>query len=127
MYCSKCFSETLKVRSSGVVKLIINDKQRDNSLFTFNTQKELKIQMLKNLRGKIADFIGWYSEFQNVSAIEKFELYTADLYCASGCVGSMDSHFTVIGVLFTPQEVQKILNEEAAKFNIEVKVNVASF
>ncbi len=120
-------NDTLVMRTSGVIKFIINDKKRDSSLFTFNTQKELKVQMLKTLREKIADFMSWYSDFKNIEDIHQFELFTTDVGCTSHCTIPMGTSFTVIGNLFTANEVQKILNEEAAKRNLKVKVKVSEY
>jgi hypothetical protein len=85
MYCPVCFQNTLKIRSSGVIKLSFNGKSRNTSLFTYNLQKETQEQLDAKLREKIVDFFSFYAEFNNKTPIKVFELYSADFICTNTC------------------------------------------
>lgn len=123
MYCPVCFRNTLNARSNGVVKLSFNGKARNTSLFTYNTQKESDQDLLRKLREKVVDFMGWYSEFNNKTPIKAFEIYSGDFICSTGCkIDMITTKVSVVGVLYTPAQVRQILEEEATKFGIEVEL-----
>jgi hypothetical protein len=123
MYCPVCFRNTLNARANGVVKLSFNGKSRNTSLFTYNTQKESGQDLLKKLREKVMDFMGWYSEFNNKTPIKAFEIYSGDFLCSNGCkIDMLTTKVSVVGVLYTPAEVRQILEEEATKFGVEVQL-----
>ncbi len=123
MYCPVCFQNHLKIRSNGVVKLAFNGKSRSTSLFTYNLQKESQEQLLSKLREKVVDFFSFYSEFQNKPPIKSFEAYSADFLCTSGCkIDVMNTKVSVVNIIFTPDQVKKILKEEGSKFEIEIQV-----
>jgi hypothetical protein len=85
MYCPVCFQNALKIRSIGVVKLVINGKSRNTSLFTYNLQKETHEQLLAKLKEKIIDWMSFYSELTNKTPIKNFEAYSADFICTNNC------------------------------------------
>ena len=123
MYCPVCFQNTLKIRSNGVIKLAFNGKSRNNSLYTYNLQKETHEQLLGKLREKIVDWMTFYSEFTNKDPIKTFEAFSADFICTSNCkIDIMNTKVSVIGLVYTPEEVKKILKEEGRKYGIEVEV-----
>ncbi len=124
MYCPVCFQSTLKIRSNGVVKLAFNGKSRNNSLYTYNLQKETHEQLLAKLREKIVDWMSFYSEFVNKDPIKAFEAFSADFVCTNNCkIDILNTKVSVINIIYTPQEVKKLLTEEGKKFGIEVVVN----
>ena len=113
----------MKVRSNGVIKLAFNGKSRNNSLFTYNLQKETQEQQLEKLREKIIDFFTFYSEFKNKDPLKTFEAYSSDFLCTSGCkIDVINTKVSVIGIIFTIAEIKKMLKEEGAKFGIEINV-----
>ena len=123
MYCPVCFQNTLKIRSSGVIKLTFNGKSRNNSLFTYNLQKETQEQQIEKLREKIVDFFSFYSEFNNKTPIKNFEAYSADFLCTNECkIDMMHTKVSVVGIVYSAPLVKKILKEEAQKFGIEIEV-----
>jgi hypothetical protein len=122
MYCPVCFQNTLKIRSSGVVKLSFNGKSRNTSLFTYNLQKESGEQLEGKLREKIVDFFSFYSEFANKGPIKNFEVYSGDFLCTNSCkIDVMKTNVSVVGVIFPVAQVKKILHEEAKKFSIDIQ------
>lgn len=117
----------MKIRSNGVVKLAFNGKSRNNSLYTYNLQKETQEQLLAKLRDKVVDFFSFYSEFNNKTPIKNFEIYSADFMCANGCkIDVMSTKVSVVGVIYTKAEVRTLLQEEGKKFGIEIEVNLES-
>jgi len=124
MYCPVCYQSTLKVRSNGVIKLAFNGKSRNNSLFTYNLQKETQEQQIAKLREKIIDFFSFYSEFKNKDPLKTFEAYSSDFLCTSGCkIDVINTKVSVVGIIFTTGEVQKLLQDEGKNFGIEIQVS----
>lgn len=124
MYCPVCFQNTMKIRSSGVIKLSFNGKSRNTSLFTYNLQKESAEQLEAKLREKIIDFFSFYSEFNNKTPIKTFEAYSADFICTNGCkIDMMNTKVSVVGNVYTQAVVKNMLKEEGKKFGIEIEVN----
>ena len=123
MYCPVCFQNTMKIRSSGVIKVSFNGKSRNTSLYTYNLQKETQEQLEAKLREKIVDFFSFYSEFQNKAPIKNFEAYSADFMCTNSCkIDIMTTKVSVVGVIYPLTVVRKILQEEGNKFGIEIEI-----
>jgi hypothetical protein len=114
----------MKIRSNGVIKLAFNGKSRNTSLFTYNLQKETQEQLLAKLREKVVDFFSFYSEFNNKSPIKNFEAYSADFLCTNACkIDMLSTKVTVVGSVYSINEVKSILQEEGKKFGIDIEVN----
>jgi hypothetical protein len=123
MYCPVCFQNTLKLRSTGVVKLAFNGKSRSTSLFTYNLQKETHEQLMTKLREKIVDFFSFYAEFANRDPIRSFEVYSADFQCTNQCkIDVQHTKVSVVNLLFTPQEIRSVLKQEADRFGLDVSL-----
>lgn len=124
MYCPVCFQNTMKIRSSGVIKLSFNGKSRNTSLYTYNLQKDTQEQLDAKLREKIVDFFSFYAEFNNKTPIKVFELYSADFMCTNTCkIDVMNTKVSVVGIVYPRPIVKAILTEEAKKFGIDIEVN----
>jgi ribosomal protein L29 len=127
MYCPVCFQDTLKIRSSGVVKLSFNGKSRNTSLYTYNLQKESQEQLNAKLREKIADFFSFYSEFANQTPIKFFEAYSADFVCTNNCkIDLLKTKVSVVGVLYSIATVKTMLDEEGRKFGITIETDLTN-
>lgn len=123
MYCPVCFQNTMKIRSSGVIKLSFNGKSRNTSLFTYNLQKETQEQLDAKLREKIVDFFSFYAEFNNKTPIKNFEAYSADFMCTNNCkIDVMKTKVSVVGIVYPVPLVRAMLNEEGKKFGIEIEL-----
>lgn len=123
MYCPVCFQNTLKIRSNGVVKLAFNGKSRNNSLFTYNLQKETHEQLLAKLREKIVDWMSFYSEFNNKSPIKTFEAFSGDFVCTNNCkIDMLNTKVSVVNLIYTAAEVKALLKEEGQKYGIDIEV-----
>lgn len=126
MYCPVCFQNTLKIRSNGVVKLAFNGKSRNNSLFTYNLQKETHEQLLAKLREKIVDWMSFYSEFANKDPIKTFEAFSGDFSCTNNCkIDIMNTKVSVVNLIYSTQEVKTLLKEEGKKYGIEVELKLS--
>ncbi|MFA7613770.1 MAG: hypothetical protein WCY48_05995, partial [Candidatus Caldatribacteriota bacterium] len=99
-----------------------NGKSRNTSLFTYNLQKESHEQLLEKLREKVVDFFSFYSEFNNKDPIKNFEAYSSDFICQEGCKIDINSKLTVVGVIYSKEEVLKLLKEEAQRFGLIVSL-----
>ncbi len=124
MYCPVCFQDTLKIKSNGVIKLAFNGKSRNNSLYTYNIQKESTEQLIAKLREKIVDFFSFYSEFNNKLPIKNFEAYSSDFLCTNGCkMDMMNTKVSVVGVIYRIAEVKELLDQEGKKFGITIELS----
>jgi hypothetical protein len=127
MYCPNCFKDTMKIRSSGVIKLAFNGKARNTSLFTYNLQKESHEQLLTKLREKVVDFFSFYSEFNNKTPIKTFEVYSGDFQCTSNCrIDMVNTKISVVNLVYNQAEVKKILDEEGKKFGLVIEAKIES-
>lgn len=124
MYCPVCFQDTLKVKSNGVIKLAFNGKSRNNSLYTYNIQKETEEQLLEKFRDKVVDFFSFYADFKNKVPLKNFEAYSGDFMCINNCRINMNStKLSVIGVIYRISDVKRVLQEEGDRFGISIEVS----
>ena len=126
-YCPVCLNNTLKICSSGVIKLTFNGMARNTSLFTFNLKKDNPEKMKTYLRERFTDYLSWYGEFQNKEQIKKLEIYSSDFRCDNGCAIGGNNRMSVVGPIYDPSEVVKIFKEEAAKFKVLEDVSAKNF
>jgi hypothetical protein len=121
MYCPVCFQNTLKLRSNGVVKMSFNGKSRNNSLFTYNLNKDKEAELLQRLREKVVEFMLWYNSFQNKPPVKSVEIFSSDCQCSNNCkIDLVNTRVSLIGVMYTFKELQTIMQEEGARHGIEV-------
>lgn len=103
--------------------MAFNGKSRNNSLFTYNLQKETEEQLNSKLREKVVDFFSFYSEFKNKAPIKNFEAYSADFLCTNNCkIDMMTTKVSVVGLIYPSALVRGILDQEGKKFGIEIDV-----
>jgi hypothetical protein len=122
MYCPVCFQDTLKLRSTGVVKISFDGKSRNTSLFTFNLNKDSQEDLDKKLIERIEDYLDWYAGFKNKNVITSFEAYSSDIQCSSGCkIDYINTKISVLGLIYKQENVLKLIASEADKRNISVE------
>lgn len=124
MYCPVCFADTLYMKPRGVITTIINGKQMNTGRFLFNDIKDSHTEMLGKLKAKVEEFFKWYSSFQNKDPITKFGLYSSDFSCKKECKIPINTRISIIGILFTPDEVNKILLELGTKYKMKIELQV---
>lgn len=120
MYCPICFNDTLKMRSSGVIKLNFDGLAKNTSQFVYNLKTDPPKRMKFNLKEKVEEFCKWYSLFQNKSPIKKIEIYSADFECENKCAISANNRISVIDNLYFAEEVISMVTEIAKQYGIEV-------
>lgn len=123
MYCPKCFNDSLRICSKGVINIVINGKQMDAGRFLFNLETEEKLKQFKpSLKEKLREFFTWYSNFQNKDPITFVTIDTSDMQCEEGCVIPAKNRFSIIDLLITRSELIGLLEEEGKRYNIEIKL-----
>jgi hypothetical protein len=127
MYCPVCLNDTLKIRSSGVVKLSFDGLAKNTSQFTYNLKQDNNKLLKFKLREKVEEFCKWYSLFQNKSPLKKIEVFSADFECENNCAIDVQNRMSVIGQIYFAEEVIKIVKEEAAKYDIPVEATEKDF
>ncbi len=123
MYCPKCFNNSLRICSKGVINIAINGKQMDAGRFLFNFETQEKSNQFKPaLKAKVEEFFKWYSNFQNKEPVNFVAIDTSDMVCEEGCVISANSKFSIIDILLTKDELRQVLDQEAKRWGIEIKL-----
>ena len=103
----------------------LSRKSRSTSLFTYNLNKDSQKDLESKLRERIVDFVSWYSEFQNKVPIKTIEAVSSDCQCSNNCkIDLVNTRVSVIGVLYSLKEIEKIISDEAQRFGIEVNLVV---
>ena len=123
MYCPSCLNDTLKIASSGVVKLTFDGKSKSTSLFYYNLKEETQVSLNKKLREKVAEYFQYYSNFQNKTQIKEAFIFSSDFKCANGCSISLQQKFNVINLVIKAEDYFDILEEEADKYEIDIDLN----
>lgn len=122
MYCPVCFSNTLQMSPSGVIHLMINNKEMDAGRFLYNTQKESSDKIKDKLFKKVEEFFKWYSSFQNKEPISKLFIYSSDFVCTKKCKMPIGTKFQVLDIMFDLEKIQPDLEELAYKYELELEI-----
>lgn len=124
MYCPTCFNDTLKIASSGVVKMRFNKKARNTSQLFYNIKSDTDDELLQKFRDVISDYFNWYAGFQNKDPIRLVQAYSFDFVCSKGCKLKVSNQLSVIGLLINKKELLALLQEEALKFDLEIAPHI---
>ena len=122
MYCPICFNDTLKVASSGVVKVTFNGKAKATSQFLYNLKQDKPQELLKKVRAVISEYFEWYATFQNKDPLKKIEMTSCDFLCSTGCKLNITHRLNIIGLIISKQDIIDMLESEATRFNIPLKL-----
>lgn len=123
MYCPSCLNDTLKIASSGVVRMTFDGKSKSTSQFYYNLKEETQLSLNKKLREKVAEYFEYYSNFQNKSVIKEIYIFSSDFKCANSCAISLEQKFSVVNLVIKAQDFLDIIEEEAEKYDIEIDLN----
>jgi hypothetical protein len=123
MYCPVCLNDTLKIASSGVVKMTFDGKAKSTTQFYYNIKEETPITLNKKLRSIIADYFDYYSQFQNKTIIKEIFAFSSDFKCAQGCAMSLEKKFNILGLVIEKEDFLSILEEEAENYDISLDMN----
>lgn len=124
MYCPTCFNDTLKIASSGVVKMRFNKKARNTSQLFYNIKSDTDEELLQKFRDVITDYFSWYASFQNKDPIRLVQTYSFDFICSNGCKLKVSNQLSVIGLLINKKELLALLRDEAQKFDLEIAPHI---
>jgi hypothetical protein len=122
MYCPICFNDTLGLKKSGVVHLIINGKQMDAGRFLFNREQDRPDVVLRDFSSKIEDFFKWYSSFQNQLPITEIYISTSDFECHKGCKIPMSNKFSIVDTLIPRKDIMGVLDKMAEKYQLKIEL-----
>lgn len=122
MYCPKCLNDTLKVASSGVVKLTFNGKSKSTSQFFYNLSQDTEQEILEKLENVLEDYFKYYSNFQNQSLIDSIEATSIDFKCSQGCILTVSHKVNVISLIFTMDNLKALATKQALKYNVPLKL-----
>ena len=126
MYCPVCFNDTLKISSSGVVKVTFNGKAKSTSQFYYNMKQEKPIDIYKKYRGVVADYFSWYATFQNKDLIKEVELTSSDFVCSTGCKLNINHRVSVVDLVIPTEMYKEITESEANRHQIPIKLSKKS-
>lgn len=122
MYCPVCFNDTLKIASSGVVKLTFNGKAKATSQFFYNLTEDSDQQILDKLEGVVKDYFTYYGNFQNKDPIKVIEAVSIDFVCENKCVLNVNNRVNVIGLVFSKEELYTIVQKLAPRYQIPLEL-----
>lgn len=120
MYCPICFNDTLKIASSGVVKMTFNGKSKATSQFYFNLKEDSEEKTSEKLLATIEDYFEYYSQFQNKIPIKEIEAYSIDFKCTNKCGISVSNKMSVVNLVFHLETLKLMLKKAAEKYNVEL-------
>ena len=120
MYCPVCFNDTLKLASSGVVKMSFNGKSKATSQFFYNLKEENDAQIYEKLHSVVEDYFSWYENFQNKDEIKEVSLVSSDFKCTGGC--GLGPHFSlsVVNLVVPKENVIKAVRQLADKHHLKL-------
>jgi hypothetical protein len=122
MYCPICFNDTLKIASSGVVKVTFNGKAKSTSQFYYNLKQEKPTEIYKKFRDVVIDYFTWYATFQNKDVIKNIELTSHDFLCSTGCKLNINHKLNVIDLVIPKAIFKETLEQEAIRYQIPLKI-----
>ncbi|MEE2671595.1 MAG: hypothetical protein VYA54_07785 [Bdellovibrionota bacterium] len=120
MYCPICFNDTLKIASSGVVKMTFNGKAKSTSQFFYDLKHDQDHEIQDKLDKVVADYFMYYSNFQNKEIINKVDATSLDFVCSNRCVINVKHKMNVIGLVFTKTMLEDALKRMGQKYSIQV-------
>tara|TARA_Y100000385_G_C13078110_1_gene632456 strand:- start:1582 stop:1959 length:378 start_codon:yes stop_codon:yes gene_type:complete len=124
MYCPVCFNDTLKIASSGVVKVTFNGKAKSTSQFLYNMKTEKPLDIFKKYRGVVADYFSWYATFQNKDMVKEVELTSSDFVCSTGCKLNINHRLSIIDLVIPKEMFKEITESEAQRYEIPLKLKL---
>lgn len=118
MYCPKCLNNTLFIKDSGVIEILINEKKMDSGRFLFSSSST-KDELYGDAKKKLEEFVKWLGNFSNLEPLKKVKFITGDVKCESGCVSAF-SKLNVVGQILKADQVNQILAEVSEKYNMDL-------
>jgi hypothetical protein len=121
MYCPVCFNDSLFIKSQGVVHVEINKFKMTTGKFLFNLTGQDIATLDEELSKKIEEYVRWNAGMMNPKDIASVNLYSMDFFCkANSCMIGPNHKLSVIGLIYTPEGVHKILSKICKKHNASI-------
>ena len=120
MYCPGCFNDTLKLLSSGVVKITFNGKSKSTSQFFYDLKNEKPGQIQRKLKTALDDYFSWYATLQNQDPIKQIRLFSSDFQCQNKCKIGASTQVSVVDLVISKKAVLEALKEAAEKHGIKL-------
>lgn len=124
MYCPICFNDTLKIASSGVVKVTFDGKSKSTSQFYYNLSQDSTQELLKKIEVVIDEYFSWYTTFQNKDPIKYVDMTSCDFLCSTGCRLNITHKLNIIGLIVTKKELLQLLKEQAEKYQLQLDLKL---
>ncbi|MFT6069944.1 MAG: hypothetical protein ACJAT2_000958 [Bacteriovoracaceae bacterium] len=118
MYCPKCLNNSLYIKDSGVIEILINEKKMDSGRFLFNSNSS-KEELYTDAQKKLEEFVKWLSNFSNLEPLKKVKFITGDVKCESGCVSAF-SKLNVVGQILNASQINQILEDVSEKYSMDL-------
>ncbi len=118
MYCPKCLNNTLFIKDSGVIEILINEKKMDSGRFLFSSSTS-KTELYADAQKKLEEFVKWLANFSNLEPLKKVKFITGDVKCESGCVSAF-SKLNVVGQILNTAQVNQILEDVSEKYSMDL-------
>ena len=118
MYCPKCLNNSLYIKESGVIEILINEKKMDSGRFLFSASSS-KDELYSDAKKKLEEFVKWLSNFSNLEPVKKVKFITGDVKCDNGCVSAF-SKLSVLGQILNTATVNQILEEVSEKYSMDL-------
>lgn len=123
MHCPKCFNDSLRMATRGVVHIIVNGMQMDTGRFLYNLGKESQEEVNENFKDKLEEFFKWYSNFQNKDPIKVIELLSSDFSCDEKCRLDLGMRFSVLGILLPYEDVDQMIQDLGKKYRMTIQLS----
>jgi hypothetical protein len=119
MYCPTCFNDTLKIKSSGVIRLFFNGKTKSNAQIFYNLNTDSGAKIREKLKKVIEDYFKFYGSLANKIPVERIDAFSLDFKCENKCNISLDSQLSVIDLIIPAGEMEKISKEMSQKYQVQ--------
>lgn len=120
MYCPVCFHDTLKLASSGVVKVSFNGKSKSTSQFFYNIVTDTNDELGQKFQTVVKDYFSYYSNFQNQSIIDSMQLYSNDFKCSAGCTLNINHKVNILGLVLPKELVVPIVEKMSTRYQTPI-------
>lgn len=123
MHCPKCFNDSLRMASRGIVHITVNGMQKDNGRFLYNCEKQTTEEIGESFKAKLEEFFKWYSTFQNKDPIKVVQIVSSDFSCEEKCKLNITQKFSILDILIPYEQTEKIIKELGKIYNMEIQLN----
>lgn len=122
MYCPKCLNDTLKLASSGVVKITFNGKAKSTSQFFYDLKREPSKDIYKKFMNVVDDYFSWYATLNNKDPIVDVKMFASDFRCENRCPIGAGVQLSVVNLVIPKEIILDTLQMHADKYEIQLNI-----